>query len=152
MSSSAAARPRQNSKTSEALTSPVSIRAACSAAVRLRSSSLTRLPEIGTRKPLVGGVRRLLERDLAVEARTRHVLAKHVGEVDDVRRRLDSVEIELVHRLHVLEDLGQLAGHPVDLVVAEPQSRELGHVQHLVPVDHGRDCRLCPWGDGWSVT
>jgi hypothetical protein len=36
----------------------------------------------------------------------------------------------------VLEDLRELPGHAVDLVVAQLQARELRHMEDLVPVDH----------------
>ena len=45
--------------------------------------------------------------------------------------RLDALEVELGDPLDVLEDPGELAGHPLDLLVGEPQPREPGDVQHL---------------------
>ena len=58
-----------------------------------------------------------------------------------MRGRLDVVEVELADLLDVVEDRGQLAGHPLDLVVAQPQPRELGHVQHLLAIDHEPEFR-----------
>jgi hypothetical protein len=54
-----------------------------------------------------------------------------------VRRGLDPVQIELVHLLDVLEDLGQLARHALELVAGEPETREASDMEHLVAVDHG---------------
>jgi hypothetical protein len=54
-----------------------------------------------------------------------------------MRGRLDPVEIELVHPLDVLEDLGQLGRHALELLVAQPQPRQPRDVEHLVAVDHG---------------
>ena len=41
----------------------------------------------------------------------------------------------------VVEDPGELAGHALDLLVAEPQPRQLRHVQDLCPVDHARESK-----------
>ena len=56
---------------------------------------------------------------LARQAGTRLVLAQHVLELDHVRGGLDPVEVELVHLLDVLEDLRQLAGHALELLVGQ---------------------------------
>ena len=67
----------------------------------------------------------------------RLVGAQGVGDVDDVRRRRDAVEVELADLLDVLEDVGQLAGDLRDLLVAELQARQARDVQDLLTVDHG---------------
>ena len=60
----------------------------------------------------------------------------HVLERDHVGRRLDALEIELAERLDVVEDPGELARHPLDLLVGQPQPREAGDVENLFAVDH----------------
>ena len=67
----------------------------------------------------------------------RLVGAQRVGDLDDVRRRRDAVELELADLLDVLEDVGQLAGDLRDLLVAELQARQARDVQDLLTVDHG---------------
>ena len=54
-----------------------------------------------------------------------------------MRGRLDPVEVELGDPVDVLEDPRQLARHPLDLLVGEPQPGQPRDVQHLLPVDHG---------------
>ena len=66
-----------------------------------------------------------------------------------MRGRLDPVEVELRDPVDVLEDPGQLAGHPLDLVLGEPQPGQPRDVQHLFPVDHGGDSRGGP-GTAWA--
>jgi hypothetical protein len=52
--------------------------------------------------------------------------------------RLHPLEVQPVHPLDVLEDLGQLGGHAVELLVAEPKACQPGDMEDLVAVDHGR--------------
>ena len=54
-----------------------------------------------------------------------------------MRGRLHAGKVELVHPLDVLEDAGELAGHPLDLRVRELEPRKPRDVQHLLAVDHG---------------
>ena len=95
---------------------------------------------LGTRKPpsCVGG--RLGERDLASAGTGRGSSARSaLLDLDDVRRRRHAVEVELGDlRVDVVEDRGQLAGHPLDLVVGELQAREARDVEDLGALDHAR--------------
>ena len=92
----------------------------CSAAWAARQvRELAHAPGLGTRKPLVGRVGRLLERRSRGQLGARLVGAQHVLELDHVRGRLDAVEVELADLLDVVEDRRQLAGHPLDLVVGQ---------------------------------
>src|SRR3954451_22248993 len=131
-SSSAAARRRPDAKTSAPETSPLPISSACWAAVRW-SRSLTRGRSRAARarhsEAALGDVGSARERLLAREAGARLVLAQHVLKLDDVRSGLDLVEFELVHLLDVLEDLGQLAGHALELLVRDPETREASDVE-----------------------
>src|SRR4051794_23179678 len=134
------ARPRQNSNTSAPETSPERISSACWAAVRCRRSltpGRSRAARAGHAKATVGDVGCAGKRLLVRQAGPRLVLAQDVLELDDVRRRLDPIQVQLVHLLHVAEDLGQLARHPLELRLGEPQAREARDVEHLVAVDHG---------------
>ena len=59
-----------------------------------------------------------------------------------MRGRLDVVEVERGDPVDVLEDPGELAGHPVDLVVGQLEPRQAGDVQDLLAIDHGLHVRL----------
>ena len=61
-------------------------------------------------------------------------------DLDDVRRRRDALEVELADLLDVVEDAGELAAHPLDLLVGELEAREPRDVQDLVAIDHA-----CRW-------
>ena len=78
------------------------------------------LPEIET-------VRRGLER----ERRPRLVGRPDVDEVERMRERLDSAEVELGDLAHRLEDGAELLGEAVGLLVTQVESGERGDVQHL---------------------
>ena len=54
-------------------------------------------------------------------------------------RRLDALEIELVHALDVLEDAGELAGHPFELILGQLEPCEPRDVEDLIAVDHDAD-------------
>src|SRR5690348_7713785 len=87
-------------------------------------------------KASVAGVGCAVEHALARPAWPRLVGAQDVLERYDVTRGLDAIEVELLDLLDVVEDAGQLAGHPLDLLFREAQARELRHVQDLVATDH----------------
>src|SRR5205085_12185798 len=59
-----------------------------------------------------------------------------VLELDDVRSRLHLLQVELTDPLDVIEDRGQLTGHPLDLGLAQAQPGQASHVEHLIPLDH----------------
>jgi hypothetical protein len=59
------------------------------------------------------------ERDLDGQRRLGIVDPDHAGDVDDVRGWRHAGEIELADLLDVIEHLGQLSGHPLDLVFAQ---------------------------------
>src|SRR5205814_846491 len=95
----------------------------------------------GDAEGAVGGIGRALENPLAGLGRAGLVWPEDVLEGDDVRRRVDPVEVEGADALDVLEDGRELPGHPLDLVGLELEPREPGHVQHLFAVDHPADSR-----------
>ena len=137
MSSSPAAASRQASKYSSAESAPEAISAVASATDSSSSSHAHLGLRRGDAEGAVGGIGRLLEDDLPRPARPRHVGAQHVLELDHVGGRLDLVEVELGDPVDVLEDSGELARHPLDLLLGEAQAGEPGDVQHLLAVDHG---------------
>src|SRR5512133_1573688 len=114
-------------------------------ACRAVSSRISAISGLGLRRGnaegAVGGVRRLREDLLARPARARLVGPQDVIEVDDVRGRLDPLEVELVDAVDVLENPRELARHRLDLVVCEPEAGEAGDVQHLLAIDHRADSR-----------
>ena len=59
-------------------------------------------------------------------------------DLDDVTRRRHVVQRELGQRVDVAEDRGQLAGHPVDLVVGQLEPREARDVEDFGALDHAR--------------
>ena len=63
-----------------------------------------------------------------------------------MRGRLDVVEVELGDPVDVLEDPGELAGHPLDLLLGEAQAGQPGDVQHLLAVDHENASRFALMG------
>ena len=139
MSSSPAAAPRQASKYSSAESSPgARSRSTASATVSSSSSAHHSACGEGTRKAPSAGS------GAGSSIRSRGQLgrgssgAQHVLELDHVRGRLDPVEVELGDPVDVLEDPRELAGHPLDLLVGEPQAGEPRDVQDLVAVDHRR--------------
>src|SRR4051794_15220487 len=79
---------------------------------------------------------RLLEDDVAGQARPRLVVAQRVRDLDDMGRRGDVVGVQLRDLLDGVEDLGELAGHAADLVVGELEPREARDVEDLLAVDH----------------
>src|SRR6202020_926156 len=88
----------------------------------------------------------LFEGDLAREAGARLVGAQAPGDLDDVRRRRDRVEVELADLADVVENRGELAGHPSDLVLVEAQAGQARDVQDFLAVDHGAHCMASrPW-------
>jgi hypothetical protein len=54
-----------------------------------------------------------------------------------VRGGRDVVEVELVDLLDVVEDRRQLAGHALDLLVAQLEACKAGDVEDLLALDHG---------------
>src|SRR3954447_21536981 len=101
---------------------------------RARSSGLRARDE----EALLGARRRGGERDLAIETGPRLVGPQRVGDLDDVRGGRHALEVELLDLLDPVEDLAQLAGHAVGLVVGELQAREARDVEDLLAVDHLR--------------
>jgi len=93
-------------------------------------------------KAVVRGVRCPLEQPLAVPALARLVGPQHVLEPSHVRSGLDAVEVEGLDDFDVLENVAELGGHALDLLVGEVQPRQPGDVQDLVAIDHERDSRL----------
>ena len=81
------------------------------------------------------------EHHLAGPALARLVGAQDVLQLDDVRGRLDLVEVERGDPVDVLEDPGELAGHPLDLLLGEAEPGQLRDVQYLFSLDHGGDSR-----------
>src|SRR6185437_3560411 len=79
----------------------------------------------------------LSEHELAREARARRVRAQGTGDLDHMRRRRHVVERQLTDLRNVVEHRRQLAGHRLDLLVAQGQAREARYVQYLVMLDHG---------------
>lgn len=141
--SSAAARSRYAANASAALTSPAPIASAsCLAVMRtIRAVSpwvgaASLMPAgwgRGSRPRCARAPRPAPPRD---RGRARLVGPQRVGDVDDVRGRLDALEVELRDALDVLEDVRELAGHALHLAVAELQAREAGDVQDLLAIDH----------------
>src|SRR6056297_3556766 len=74
------------------------------------------------------GRRSRSEHLVAVEAVHLDVLAHHVGDGRGMGHRLDIVEIERIDVGEVVEHGAQLVGRLVELVVAQRQPRELGHL------------------------
>lgn len=58
-----------------------------------------------------------------------------------MRGRRYVVQIQLADPPDVVEDSGELAGHPLHLGLGKPQPGQLGDVKYLLPLDHGRDSR-----------
>jgi hypothetical protein len=116
-------------------TSPASMRATASVAVRSRRSLMKPAGwGRGSRRPSrPGACSSIVSRG---QDGPRLVGAQRAGDLDDVRRRAARPQLDLRHAVDVVEDAGQLRGHPRDLVVAELQARQARHVQDLLAVDH----------------
>ena len=95
-------------------------------------------PGLGTRKPSSVASGALVERPLARQARPRLVGAQHVLELDDVRGRLRRRRGRARRSSRCGRGRRQLAGHPLDLLVGQPQAGEARHVEDLFAVDHRR--------------
>ena len=93
---------------------------------------------------LGGGVGSALEHPLPRPAVARLVGSKDVLEGSNVRGGLSVVELEGLDGLDVLENVAELTGHPLDLLVGEPQPGQPRDVQYLVAVDHGGESRFRP--------
>ena len=89
-------------------------------------------PGLGNAEAAWRGVGRAGQRDLGRQRRARLVGAQRVLDVDDVRGRLDVVEVELGDLLDLVEDLRELAAEALDLVVGQLEAGEAGDVQDLV--------------------
>ena len=61
-----------------------------------------------------------------------------------MRRRLNALEVQLGDAVDVLEDARELLRHSLDLVIAEPEPGEPGHVQHLFALDHAGEDTIPP--------
>ena len=107
---------------------------------RLRRGQLEDLAHAcgdGTRKAPSAGSGRGLERPLARQARVGLVGPQDVLERDDVRGRLDALEVERGDPVDVLEDPRQRAAHRLDPGVVELEPGEPGDVDDLLAIDHG---------------
>ena len=58
------------------------------------------------------------------------------GDLDDVGGRRDVVQVELADPGDVIEHGRELAGHRLDLLLAERQARQTSDVQYLLAPDH----------------
>jgi len=58
-----------------------------------------------------------------------------------VRRGRHALEVELGDPLDVLEHLGELGGHPLDLQLGQLEPGETGDVEHLSAIQHGPKSR-----------
>src|SRR5581483_7017631 len=61
----------------------------------------------------------------------RDVVGQDVDEIERVRRRLDSREVELGDFSDRLQDRGQLLAHPLELLVGQLQPRQPRHVDDV---------------------
>ena len=68
---------------------------------------------------------------LAVEARPRRVVARHVARLDDLRGRGDAGDVEFGERVDVAEQVAELLPEPLDLFVGQSDARELGDVTNV---------------------
>ena len=115
------------------------MRSAAWAAVRVSSSLMPAPARARDAEAALVVLGRARQRDLDGQARARHVRAQRVLHLDDVRRRLDAGEVaELADLLDVVEHLGQLLAHALDLVLGELEAGEPGDVEHLVTAQHRR--------------
>src|SRR4051812_43514855 len=108
--------------TSSAETSPRATRPARSGMDRSRISErvMSSLVDEGRdREAVLRHARRLAQREIVREARMRLVRAERETLDLHVRRGRDAGHVELLELLHVREDAAELAGHSVELVVAQ---------------------------------
>ena len=74
--------------------------------------------------------------DLARQRRLGLVRPEDVDDVDHMRRGRHALEIELADGLDMVEHLGQLGRHPIDLFVVQLQPGQPGHMENLVTIEH----------------
>ena len=73
----------------------------------------------------------------AGKARLGSSAAERAGDVDHVRCRRHAVQVELADLLDVIEHLGELGGHPLDIVIAQLEPGQTGDVKDLRTIKHG---------------
>ena len=93
-------------------------------------------PGLGTPNPpsIALGCRR--QHDLYRQRRLRFVRAQGVDDIDHVGRRRHALEVELADLLDVVEHLGKLLRHPLDLLLAQLEPRQAGNVENLFTIQH----------------
>ena len=93
-------------------------------------------PGLGTPKPSFSGSGAAAKMTSPRQRRLGLVGPQRVDDVDHVRGRRDAVEIELADLLDVVEHLGKLRGHPLDLFLAQLEPGEPGDVENLFTIEH----------------
>ncbi len=81
------------------------------------------------------GNRCRLEQVVAGQRRHHHIGTQDIGHRQRKRRGLHIADIEGFDVGGVIEDVAELAGEPIDLVVGQLEPGEVGHMDHIVASD-----------------
>jgi hypothetical protein len=91
----------------------------------------------GNPESAINRIRRRSQRHILRQALVRQIGPKHVLELNYMRGRLDSTEVQRGYAIDVLEDSRKLSGHRLDLSLGEAQAGQLRNVEYLLSLDHG---------------
>jgi hypothetical protein len=90
----------------------------------------------GHSKTPLDGLRGRREHDVTVKARHRLIGAHHAGDLDGVRGRRHTFQVQLADPVDMVEHVGELRAHALDLLLGEAKAGETSHVENLGAVKH----------------